>query len=704
MTAILHATDVLRKDRGMAAMDDNTIKYHSSSQSVISSLISPSSGFPSSGTDWKAKYLEVADMLAETRAELDDFHHSSKELEEELERELERTEKAQQELKVKVARAETERDEWKAKFMSLQTTHNTTTTSLQRELDTLRQEHQKIKIQLRELEMGNDDLERNERAISSSLADVEQKYARALEEKILLEHELLDKANVEEECQRLKDELRDANEESTILKDQLATAVERARKASPVVDTPAPTTTASHHATISLSDEDLLSVPTPSELCLADLDPPPETPAKELPPVLSPRPTNDASLMTPPSVLHRVGFPPSRNGVSTPSNSNSSLTRSATHPGLNTSPSRLRTPSSRPTGNRLPSLAATTASTAGGAPSTAARSKGVQMVSEMRARVKILEQKIHTRVPRLRMGSVTSRQAANAMPPPPIPVKASPSPAPSTSSSSRSARSTSQDDRSTAKSKLRRQSVDLDADARRTPGGDSSGWVLIMEDSPSPAKDKDKERRRTSSPPSAPTAFRPMSSISVDSPPSGSSRAPSALSQTALPTGIRRPQSRLSVSTEGRSSISTNATTSTTSSIPTPSSRPSTPTFLPVPSASLYGGNNLKRSTGPGAGAYGQPTVSKRASLGASTARSPNSRSPTRDSPMFSTSHSNVTVRQHKGSAIPAPNLGQSRIGKPSGRRSGGGSDVEQFFSDSGAPQRRSRSGSTNALYGRHGS
>ena len=37
-------------------------------------------------------------MLAETRAELDDFHHSSKELEEELERELERTEKAQQEL------------------------------------------------------------------------------------------------------------------------------------------------------------------------------------------------------------------------------------------------------------------------------------------------------------------------------------------------------------------------------------------------------------------------------------------------------------------------------------------------------------------------------------------------------------------------------------------------------------------------------
>jgi predicted nuclease with TOPRIM domain len=92
--------------------------------------------------------------------------------------------------------------------MSLQTTYNTTTTSLQRELDQLRQEYQKTKVYIRELEMGNDDLERNERAVSSSLADMESKYSRVLEEKILLEHELLEKAGLEEETQRLKDELR----------------------------------------------------------------------------------------------------------------------------------------------------------------------------------------------------------------------------------------------------------------------------------------------------------------------------------------------------------------------------------------------------------------------------------------------------------------------------------------------------------------
>lgn len=54
-------------------------------------------------------------MLTETKNELDDFHQSSKELEEELERELQRTEKAQQELKVKVERAESERDSWKVR-------------------------------------------------------------------------------------------------------------------------------------------------------------------------------------------------------------------------------------------------------------------------------------------------------------------------------------------------------------------------------------------------------------------------------------------------------------------------------------------------------------------------------------------------------------------------------------------------------------
>jgi hypothetical protein len=117
-------------------------------------------------------------MLAETRAELDDFHQASKELEAELQNELQRTERAQREVQVKVIRAENERDEWKVHVAPESTRcqftyltlffrisscpfkqHNTTTTSPQRELDQLRQEleYQKTKENIRELEMGNDD-------------------------------------------------------------------------------------------------------------------------------------------------------------------------------------------------------------------------------------------------------------------------------------------------------------------------------------------------------------------------------------------------------------------------------------------------------------------------------------------------------------------------------------------------------------------
>ncbi|KAH8102481.1 hypothetical protein BXZ70DRAFT_928693 [Cristinia sonorae] len=646
-----------------------------------------------SASEWKMKYQEVADMLAETRAELDDFHASSKELEEELERELERTEKAQQDLKVKVAKAEHERDDWKSKFMTLQTTHNTTTTSLQRELDTLRQDYQKIKIQLRELEMGNDDLERNERAISSSLADIEQKYSRVLEEKILLEHELLDKANMEEESQRLKDELRDANEEITILKEQALAAAQRAPAELPPSSR---ASVASHDP--SDDEESLLSTPAPADLQLSDLTPP-EVPTKDSP--FTPRPVRPkvVTSLEQSTLLHRAGFQPPKTSTSLstpPSAIASPLTRSTTIPSWSGTPSRIppRTPIARPVPvNRNASMMSSTSTVTG-----TTKSRGVQMVSEMRARVKVLEQKIHTRVPRIRMGSVTSRatngNSATTSKAGSSGIAASNSPAHSTSSSS--IKSTSYDGDTTVKG--RKPPVNLEKENLRTPGrGDNSGWVLIMEDSPSPVKDKEKERRRTSSP-SAPSAFRPLSMPSASASPTPSSlpsRAPSALSQSALPLNNRRPQSRLSTSTEGRSSISTNATTSTSSSIPTPISRPSTPTFLPIPSSGMYSSSDLKRSMGPG------PYPAKRSSFGNSNTSSP--MSPPSSLPTFG---SNVTVRSTATKVTSSASLAQSRIGRPasgglSGRKSGGEGDL----SDTGgitSKYGRNRAGSASALFGRN--
>lgn len=51
--------------------------------------------------------------MAATRADLEEFQLSSKELEEEMTLEIERTEKAQQELRTKVSRVEREKDDWK---------------------------------------------------------------------------------------------------------------------------------------------------------------------------------------------------------------------------------------------------------------------------------------------------------------------------------------------------------------------------------------------------------------------------------------------------------------------------------------------------------------------------------------------------------------------------------------------------------------
>ncbi|KAI0286997.1 hypothetical protein BGY98DRAFT_1056087 [Russula aff. rugulosa BPL654] len=687
MTAVLPPSNPLRNNNIMATLDTDLI------------------GYPSSVTDWKAKYYEAAEMLTETKNELDDFHQSSKELEEELERELQRTEKAQQELRVKVERAEGERDSWKSKFMTLQTNHNTTTTTLQRELDSLRQENQKIKVQLRELEMGNDDLERNERAVASSLSDVESKYARALEEKILLEHELLDKAHLEEECQRLKDELRDSNAEISVLRDQLAAA--QARASSRTVDSSAPARTpsegSSHVPRVSKSlEDDLLHTQPPPDLDLPDFPPETEMP---IPVPDAPRPsTSSADSESGQSILlQRARFPLPRHKMTTPQTP-VSLSRSATLPSLSA-------------GSRIPprtavnhtashtTVTSTAPTMANGAVPNTSKSRGVQMVSEMRAKVKNLEQKIHTRVPRLRMGSMSRPSPVTAVP-------SSNSKSSNLSSVGSSQSIKSPDDRPRT-SLLGRRNADVD-EATRTPAGSSSGWVLIMEDSPSPTKPKAKEReyRRASSPPSA--AGLPALASLANSIQSGSLGTPD-MSHNAQSSGLRRPQSRLSTSTEGRSSIST---TATVSSIPTPVSRPATPTFIPVPSSGLYahpstaGATGLKRPSGPGfGGAY-----LKRSSLGSTTGDSPPSaslsdsgisRSATShaafpSTPSFSAKplpqfpHPNITVRGQ--SKLPTPSA-LSRIRRPSlgasGRRSTGAdnSDMESRFLDA-RDKGRPRSGS----------
>ncbi|KAE8539400.1 hypothetical protein D1P53_004500 [Cryptococcus gattii VGV] len=173
---------------------------------------------------YREKYRQALDMLTDTRAELEEFQQSSKELEDEMEQELAANDKQQADLRERIKRLDAEKEEWRTKHIALQKMHSSTTSAMQREMDNLRSERDKTLIALRDLEMGNDELERNERVAVSSLLDLESKYNRAIEEKTLLEQDLAQKDELEAETQRLKDELREANEEISILKDQLARA------------------------------------------------------------------------------------------------------------------------------------------------------------------------------------------------------------------------------------------------------------------------------------------------------------------------------------------------------------------------------------------------------------------------------------------------------------------------------------------------
>ncbi|KAH8930198.1 hypothetical protein BT69DRAFT_1210624, partial [Atractiella rhizophila] len=157
--------------------------------------------------------------LEDTRSALEDFQSSSKELEYELERELASTEVREKELKAKVERLGADVEDWKGKYQNAVRENSSSMTKMQREVETLRASQQQLKDRLRDMENDNDELEKSERYVSATtLQDLEQRHDRAIERATLLEDELINKAQLEEEIQRVKDELRDTLEELAIFR------------------------------------------------------------------------------------------------------------------------------------------------------------------------------------------------------------------------------------------------------------------------------------------------------------------------------------------------------------------------------------------------------------------------------------------------------------------------------------------------------
>ncbi|KAL8293717.1 hypothetical protein RQP46_000418 [Phenoliferia psychrophenolica] len=229
-------------------------------------------------------------QLADANSDIQEFTESSRDLQEELEKELAAMEASEKNMRKGLDEARGEMEDWKSKYTASLRDHTNTMTHMQRELESLRASEKALRTKLRDMELDNDDLEKSEREKDSSLQDFEARYGKSLERIALLEEELVNKAQLEEEAQRLRDELRDLGEEMSVMKSQATTYPPAyPRPLTP----PGPTTTPKARP--------LSATPSPP------VSPTPTTPRARPPP----------SKSTPPSIA-LVGATPMRAAVASP--------------------------------------------------------------------------------------------------------------------------------------------------------------------------------------------------------------------------------------------------------------------------------------------------------------------------------------------------------------------------------------------------
>lgn len=179
---------------------------------------------PGASADASMRYYKAQYEMLEK--ELHEFQTSSKELEAELERDIEASEKRERHLQDKASKLQYEVDEWKAKYKQAKTEAGSAQNALQKEITDLREANRKLQLRLRDIEVANDDFERQQRNTESSLEDMESKYNQAIERGVMLDEEMRSGEQEREalriEAQRLRDEFSDLKIEADITKEKLA--------------------------------------------------------------------------------------------------------------------------------------------------------------------------------------------------------------------------------------------------------------------------------------------------------------------------------------------------------------------------------------------------------------------------------------------------------------------------------------------------
>ena len=186
----------------------------------------PSSPAPGASPEESLKFYKSQYEILE--AELAEFQASSKDLEAELERDIEQAEKRERQLKEQASDLRYSVEEWKEKHKQAKSEAATAQASLEREIKNLRQENLNFRQRVRDIEVANDDYERKQRTTEVSLEDLESKHNQTIERAVMLEEEVKvgeqERESLRIETQRLKDEFSDYRIEAEIVRKKLEKA------------------------------------------------------------------------------------------------------------------------------------------------------------------------------------------------------------------------------------------------------------------------------------------------------------------------------------------------------------------------------------------------------------------------------------------------------------------------------------------------
>lgn len=116
----------------------------------------------------------------------------------------------------------------KTKYKQSKAEANNAQNSLEKEITALRDSNRTMQLKLRDIEVANDDFEKQARNTTSSLEDLESKYNMAIERGVMFEEEIKVGENEREalriETQRLRDELGELRVEADVRQDKLRRA------------------------------------------------------------------------------------------------------------------------------------------------------------------------------------------------------------------------------------------------------------------------------------------------------------------------------------------------------------------------------------------------------------------------------------------------------------------------------------------------